>query len=169
MGPRILAPLIATTAIIASLAAAGTAVAAQSGLTGDPWIDQYIEQVPTAGGGKPTNRSVRPRSGLSRSEVSTLARAGGDGFAYAVAATVAPLPTEAKGGAGARRGKTAGDFERRSTSQDAAAAIAQAFSGSGGGLGPVFPLTLIGVALAGIALGISRLRGADHGGSRGQG
>jgi hypothetical protein len=168
-------PILTVVAILASQVAvagfSGTASASQSGLTGSPWIDQYIEQVPTAGGGKPVDHSGGPRTGLTRSEVSALAQAGGDTFAGATAASVVPIATQFRDSksssdsgkpTGANRSahgaKSVTDQVEAAALPSVSATLIQSASGGDGGLGPVLPAALIGSLIGAVALGASRLR-----------
>lgn len=161
MGRRIVAATAACSAAICLSGLTGIAGAAQSGLTGDPWIDQYIEQIPTPSGGKPTNQGggARSRSGLGRGAVSALADAGGDRFAAVVSAVVTPtVKVKATADGTGSGGKTlsVAQIEKDSRSPDRAGTLATALGGGGGGLGPVLPIALIGSVLGAIALAASR-------------
>jgi len=166
MSRRILS-LIATGSSIASLAALPTAASAsQSGLTGIPWVDQYIEQVPTAGGGKAVRDVTGSRrTALTRSEVAALADAGGDRLAAAVAASVLPLAGSndgpgGKGGSGSSSAKSTASLRRQAEAvaiPSASATLIDSASGGNGGLGPVLPAALIGSMIGAIALAASRI------------
>ena len=142
------------------------ASASQSGLTGLPWVDQYIEQVPTAGGGEISRDAHgRFRTGLTRSEVNALADAGGDRMAAAIAASVSPLAggNGPGGSAGTKAGSSAktAELRRRAESVEipsASATLIDTAGGGNGGLGPVLPAALIGSLIGAVALGASRIR-----------
>ncbi len=140
------------------------ASASQSGLTGLPWVDQYIEQVPTAGGGKVVRDVTgKQRTGLTRSQVSALADAGGDRMAAAISASVLPVAGRGSGsGPASRSGTTpAASIRRQAESVDlpsTSATLIDSASGSNGGLGPVLPAALLGSLIGAVALGASRIR-----------
>ena len=169
MNHRILS-LFATGAAFLSISLVpGVAAAAQSGLTGDPWIDQYIEQIPGAGGGKPGGSRGHHRSGLSGQQIAALADAGGDTFAQTTASSVDPISAKqaallaAKSGRradGSKTGdKSAADRIASATATPAVtASLVQSLSGSGGGLGPLLPVALIGSLLGAVALAAGRFR-----------
>lgn len=162
MRRTILASLVAIAAVSFTPGLVGAASAAQSGLTGDPWIDQYIEQIPTAEGGKVNDRGGKPRSGLGSGQISNLATAGGDNFAYAVAAMVLPANKATKDG------KTSGpavgtaeyvnQIERKAAAPSTTSSIIASLGGGDGGLGAILPIALIGGLIGGIALAASRFR-----------
>jgi len=158
MRSRILAAFVAVSAATASFGTGGVAMAAQSGLTGDPWIDQYIEQVPTGGGGRPSNPNgvERYTSALGGNRLSALARAGGDRFAFAVAATVVPAPKSSAGKGDRDRTVNIEEAERLAAAPGAAESLVKALGGGGGGLGAILPIALIGSVLGAIALAASR-------------
>lgn len=139
------APLLvtlATTAALASPAQASTAV------TGDPWIDQYIEQVPSVTGEVRTG-GEKLNSGLSREQISQMAEAGGQRFAYVTAATVPRTSAKARNGAGAT--VLAVHVPSIPT------ALTTSLDGDGG-LGPVLPAALLGGLIGAIAFAFSRFR-----------
>ena len=139
------------------------ASASQSGLTGLPWVDQYIEQVPTAGGGKVVRDVTgRQRSGLTSAQVNALADAGGDRMAAAISASVLPV-TGGGGGSGPGSGSApaTASIRRQAESVDlpsTTATLIDSASGSNGGLGPVLPAALLGSLIGAVALGASRIR-----------
>jgi hypothetical protein len=135
-----LSPLLVTLAI--SAAFAGPAQASTA-VTGDPWIDQYIEQVPTVTGDAVKNKG-NGSSGLSDAQISELEARGGQRFAAATAATVPPV---------ARKATDAAAAEVPSVP----AALAGSLGGSGG-LGPVLPAALLAALVGAIALAFSRFR-----------
>lgn len=163
MSRPILSSVAATVAVAAFGLTPVAAFGAQGGLTGDPWIDQYIEQVPTAGGGKVTGgRKGTLKSGLTKSQVGALVRYGGDRFASTVASSVVPLEgmdADLEGKGGAKRA-----IEQRAKAADQSrppavtAALIQSLSGSDGGLGPILPAALIGSLIGAVALAASRIR-----------
>jgi len=170
MDRRILS-LFATAAAFLSISLVpSVASAAQSGLTGDPWIDQYIEQIPGAGGGKPSGPRGHHKSGLSGPEIAALADAGGDTFAQATASSVDPISAKQAAllAAKSRRGTDGLKSADQSTADRIAAATAtpavtaslvQSLSGSDeGGLGPILPAALIGSLLGAVALAAGRFR-----------
>lgn len=160
MNRRIIALVLTTAFFSSGLAAPMAASAAQSGVTGDPWVDQYIEQVPTASGGKPTSAAAKgPRTGLSRAQIVALADAGGDRFAAAAALAVAPLPSAGKGS------RSSGDrvAGKSDSANDAKAAgtvavLINAVKGGDNGLGPVLPAVLILSLVGALAFAVSRTR-----------
>ena len=170
MDRRILSLFVTAAAILSVALGPSVASAAQSGLTGDPWIDQYIEQIPGAGGGKPSSPRGPRRSGLSGPEIAALADAGGDTFAQATAASVDPISTKQAALLAAKSGRGAGS--PKSADQSAAdriaaatatpavtASLVQSLSGSEeGGLGPILPAALIGSLLGAVALAAGRFR-----------
>jgi hypothetical protein len=161
MSRRILALGLTVAAFSSALAVPGVAPAAQSGVTGDPWIDQYIEQVPTASGGKPSNPSGSGHhSGLTRAQVQELANAGGDRFAASAAMAVAPV--QRGEGSATGTGKGTGRSGRAKTSRIHApastSAIIDAIKGTDGGLGPVLPAVLIASLVGAIAFAALRSR-----------
>jgi hypothetical protein len=142
------------------------ASAAQSGLTGDPWVDQYIEQIPTASGGKPSNGTAKgPATGLSRSQILALANAGGDRFAAAAALAVAPLPSAGKGSdRGGSKSASGSGLAEDTQAAGTAAVLFDAIKGSDDGLGPVLPGVLILSLVGAVAFAIVRgRRGRDSG------
>jgi hypothetical protein len=150
------------------------ASASQSGLTGDPWIDQYIELVPSAGGGKPGGTHGRHKSGLSRSQIDALSAAGGDTFAAMTAASVGPVSAREaallagkKGSRGRNGSGNSADMDQATADRILAATatpaltatLVQSLGGSDdGGLGPVLPAALIGSLLGAVALAANRFR-----------
>ncbi|MEI6447351.1 MAG: hypothetical protein WCO96_05650 [Actinomycetes bacterium] len=168
MSRTILALVLATVAFSALSVPMG-ASAAQSGLTGDPWVDQYIEQIPTASGGKPSNGPSKGiRSGLSSAQIVALANAGGDRFAAAAALAVAPLPSAGQGSEpGSARGSRSSSGSGIADDTQAAgtaAVLFDAIKGSDDGLGPVLPGVLILSLVGAVAFAIVRgRRGRDSG------
>ena len=135
-----LAPLLVTFAV--SAAFAGPAQASTA-VTGDPWIDQYIEQAPSVTGDA-VKSTRKVQTGLSEAQVQELAARGGQRFASVTAATV---PPSARNAAGA----VAADVP------SVPAALASSIGGSGG-LGPVVPAALLAALVGGIAVAFSRFR-----------
>jgi len=135
-----LSPLLVTLA--ASAAFAGPAQASTA-VTGDPWIDQYIEQAPTV-----TGDSVKAKgnfkSGLSDAQIAELESRGGQRFAAATAATVPP-------GTRTAINVVAADVP------SAPAALAGSLGGSGG-LGPALPAALLAALVGGVAFAFARFR-----------
>ena len=164
MSRSILSSVATAVALVAIAAAPGSAFGAQGGLTGDPWIDQYIEQVPTAGGGKPTGGAGSGgKTGLTRTQITNLVRYGGDRFAATVAASVAPIGDSADGTAtngkpGTKRIAEVAKSADKAEPPTVSAALIQSLSGSDGGLGPILPAALIGSLIGAIALAASRIR-----------
>jgi hypothetical protein len=140
----------------ASLAAPASAVA----YSGDPWIDQYVEQIPTAGG--PKLPGGQQRGGLSQAVVEQLDAAGGAQFASVTAASVPVGALAGKGagrGPGSAGGKPAGSGSALpGDAQQPIAALASTITGDHGGLGAVFPAVIIGTVLGGLGLAAFRLR-----------
>lgn len=145
---RTIPTLVATLVVYAAVAVPAQA---SSTVTGDPWIDQYIEQVPTAGGGV-SGGDHRP-TGLSKHEVSALADAGGDQFA-AVTAAVVPASDALR--PARKSGRNPAD-RTNVPIPSMGSAVVSTFSGSGGGLGPVLPAALLGGLVAAIAFSGIRL------------
>lgn len=170
MNHRIVSSFATAAAFLSISLVPGVASASQSGLTGDPWIDQYIELVPGAGGGKPGGPHGHHRSGLSASQIAALSDAGGDTFAQATAASVDPISAKqaamlaaeaARKARGLKSdGQSAADRIAAATAAPAvSASLVQSLSGADdGGLGPILPAALIGSLLGAVALAASRFR-----------
>jgi len=150
---------------------------------GNSGVSQYLETVPTAGGGQPTD-TVHPRAGgVGVDGSGGPGSPGGNGGSRAVA-TVAPSTQRAlaeKGPDGvaaaalaqatAPRGASSHAFADGAAASSAPAAstddgssptasVFKAFTGStgGGGVGPLLPIVLIGSVLAAAGLGLTRRR-----------
>ena len=132
---------LVTCGALASPAAAAAAV------TSDPWIDQYIEQVPTPTGAVRTGAEKLP-SGLSASEVAALNRAGGDLFAGVTAATVPPRSPDL----------SKADRMATVTATSIPVALTTTLSGGSGGFGLVLPAALLGSIIGAFGLAASRAR-----------
>jgi len=135
---------------VAASAAAAAPAYASSAVTGDPWVDQYIEQVPNATGEVKTG-NTKSHSGLSRQQVQNLSNEGGDRFASVVAATV-------PGGPGSGPGGTSSSSTASVSVPSVPAALGTALEGDSGGLGLVLPAALIGSVIGAFALAFSRQR-----------
>jgi hypothetical protein len=144
MRRKSLTPLLVT--LVASAAFAGPAQASTA-VTGDPWIDQYIEQVPTATGNLHTGNE-RSQSGLSQQEIAQLAASGGQRFASVTASTVPPS---------SRSARRAGSEALAVHVPSMPTALVTSIDGDGG-LGPVLPAALIGGLIGAVAFAISRSR-----------
>jgi hypothetical protein len=130
---------------------------------GNSAVDQYVEQVPAADGGRPTDGSAAvPAAGrptqLSAAEARALARMGDDGGQAArIASASAPPKTPRKptDRPGAVPGSGAGEGAASSSS-----VIDAVLSGANGdGLGPALPLVLGATAIGGAAFLLVRRRG----------
>ena len=146
-------------AMFAGPASSAGPVAQQASLTGDPWIDQYVEQVPSATGGKPT-RGLSGQdgigssnySGLSQAEINALSEAGGQRYAAAMAA--ATPRTSAR--------EAISREQAAAATPAATAALAETLAGGGdSGLGVLLPIILIGSVFGAIVLAGMRLRSRD--------
>jgi hypothetical protein len=126
---------------------------------GNSAINQYVENVPTAGGGRPTGTIKKGGGGggsgvLSKAIQGALAHDGANGrAAAALASATAPSPNNAltarsKAGLGAAALIGSSPLD----------SILRAASGSSpsGGLGPWLPVILIAIALGGGALALRR-------------
>jgi hypothetical protein len=162
-----------------------TGAAARSGTVAPPGnsgISQYLETIPTVGGGRPTN-TVTPRGGggaggsggagrsagagpsggaggaggaVSAATRRVLARQGSDGRA---AAALAGATAPADAGAGVGSGSESGEG-RGVGGSSPTAAVLDALTGSGGGLGPVLPIILVATGFGAAAVALRRHRGA---------
>ena len=152
---------------------------------GNSSVGQYLETVPTAGGGQPAN-TVHPHTGGVVSGRSGGGGPTGGSNGSGAGATVAPAtrralvaqgPTGAAAAALAQataphgaqspaqvsRGARTPPPASPTSSRDGlspAASVFKAFTGSAskGGLGPLLPIVLIGSVLAGAALALARRR-----------
>jgi len=152
---------------------------------GNSGVGQYLETVPTAGGGQPTN-TVHPHTGgvvsgrsgggptggntgagasvtVAPSTRRALAAQGPTGAAAAALAQ-ATAPSGAQSSPDASRAAQASPPPSSATSSrdglSPAASVFKAFTGSTskGGLGPLLPIVLIGSVLAGAVLALVRRR-----------
>lgn len=143
--PRTLAAvaLAALAALGAPAAAAAARVIAPPGNSG---VGQYVEVVPTAGGGVPVG-GAQPGKGpvLPASTVRRLAASGPEGKALAAFAQSTGTPTAAKQPSPSGLRSSAQYPVLRGTPR-----------GSTGGLGLGLPLVLGAIALAGAALAVGR-------------
>jgi hypothetical protein len=172
---------LAATAVPSAAMARGTTVAPP----GNSAVNQYLENVPTAGGSRPAN-TIHVGGGVgggsggsgggSSSAVSSntqraLARQGGDGVAAAALARATAPAVAASTGHGAAStagaGSTSASSGSRSTAgspsgsgSSAVGTLVNALTGgsSQGGLGPVLPVILVAAAIAAVALGAVRRR-----------
>jgi hypothetical protein len=147
---------------------------------GNSGVGQYVETVPTAGGGQPTS-TVHPggvgvavgRGGTGGGPGSTgggaiaastqraLAKQGAAGDATAaLAAATAPRAARPTGRAGGARRESISPTSGGQGSS-ASTSVLKALTGStgGGGLGPLLPIALIGSVLAAAVLTLVRRRG----------
>ena len=146
MGRKILSLLLVT---VAAFVASASPALASGAVTGDPWIDQYIEQVPTAAG--PHSSSGHTHAGLSQGQINSLQDAGGSTFA---AVTAASVPSAARSASASGRRALAADTSAPSVP----AALASTFDGGSGGLGPILPAALIGTVIGAFLLAAARQR-----------
>ena len=147
---------VAILACLAALAAAALAptaatanTATSASFSDDPWIDQYIEQIPSAGGPKKPGNGARDfnsaSGGFSENYLAGLSRVGGDRYASAMAAA-------------APRIKTTKPLSAGVAPISSASALVDTLSGSAdGGLGLILPITMIASVFAAIAIAGSRL------------
>lgn len=134
------------------LALPGLAMSAQVAPPGNAGVNQYLENVPAAGGNRPVPRGSTPRSppgGVGRVAHDTLSRLEHMGREGSRAAHVAAsgIPQPIKAGAG-----QAGDGTD--------AALVHAAEGSGTGMGLVLPLILAVAVAAAALVALSRRRRA---------
>jgi hypothetical protein len=151
---------------------------------GNSGVSQYLETIPTAGGGQPTN-SVHPLAGgvgaggsggpgstggnggsgavvnIAPSTQRALAKKGPDGVAAAALAQ-ATAPRGGSSNASDRGAAAASSAPAASTDDGSSptASVFKALTGStgGGGAGPLLPIVLIGSVLAAAGLGLTRRR-----------
>jgi hypothetical protein len=152
---------------------------------GNSGVSQYLETVPTAGGSQPTN-TVHPRAGgvvaggsggpgstggnggagavvtIAPSTRRTLAGQGPDGVAAAaLAQATAPRGASSHAVAG---GAAAASSAPVASTDDGSSPTASVFkaltgsTGSGGGVGALLPIVLLGSVLAAAGLGLTRRR-----------
>ena len=146
---------------------------------GNSGVGQYVETVPTADGGQPTN-TVHPggvgvaggRGGTGGGPGSTgggaiaastqraLAKQGptGDATAALAAATAPRRARPAAHSGGARRESSTPTSGGQGSSPSTSVLKALSGSTSGGGLGPLLPIALIGSVLAAAVLTLVRRR-----------
>lgn len=148
---------------------------------GNSGVGQYVETVPTAGGGQPTS-TVHPggvgvavgRGGTGGGPGSTgggaiapstqraLAKQGPTGDATAALAA-ATAPRRARPAARSSQARPRSSISSTSGGQGSSAStsVLKALTGStsGGGLGPLLPIALIGSVLAAAVLTLVRRRG----------
>jgi len=149
---------------------------------GNSGVGQYLETVPTADGGQPTN-TIHPggvgvgvgrgRTGggpdstsggaLTASTQRALAKQGPTGeAAAALAAATAPRRARpAAHSSGARRESSTSTSGGPGSSPSTSVLKALSGSTSGGGLGPLLPIALIGSVLAAAVLTLMRRRGTS--------
>jgi len=146
----ILAVLTAFLSLGAPAAFSATPVAQKSSFADSPWIDQYIEQIPGAGGGlhrDPRTGAWIGSSGLSGAELAALAAAGGQRFAGAMAAGTPPISQAG--------GNSTEDMSKLTST------LAETLLPTGDtGLGIALPILLIGSLIGGIAIAGSRKKSA---------
>ena len=123
-------------------------------------VDQYTEQVPTAGGDKPA-ADVPAVTDQDNSGGSPSATTGGTGGAGGSGTG----QTGGQGGSGSTGGSTADNAQVDGGQSDSSlpgAVLSGLDSDSGSsGMGWLFPASLIAVAVATVALAISRRRGGS--------
>lgn len=147
---------------------------------GNSGVGQYVETVPTADGGQPTN-TVHPggvggsagRGGtgggagstgggaIANSTQRALAKQGAAGQATAaLAEATAPRSTRPAAHSGDARPKSSGSPISAGEGSAPSASVFKALTGStsGGGLGPLLPIVLIGSVLAAAVLSLVRRR-----------
>jgi hypothetical protein len=155
---------------------------------GNSGVSQYLETIPTAGGGQPTN-TVHPRAGgvgaggsggpgstggnggsgavvnIAPSTQRALAKKGPDGVAAAaLAQATAPRGASSRRASSHTSAGAAAAFSVPAAStgdgSSPTSSVFKALTGStgGGGAGPLLPIVLIGSVLAAAGLGLSRRR-----------
>jgi hypothetical protein len=141
---------------------------------GQSAIDEYLETVPTAGGG--TGADKAPASGgpaaakvIPAKALKRLQASGADGEAAAALAGATAPPTPAKKRSSSPSSDIAPSDVSESRGSGAASVtgssdglptvVAKAVTGSGGGLGVGLPLLLVGIALGAAATSLLRRRG----------
>jgi hypothetical protein len=159
--------VIAGLMIFLLIAAAASARVRTIAPPGNSAVNQYVENIPTANGNRPTS-TVHPGGGvgsggsggggrgLSAPTEHAFAKRGRDGAsAAALANATAPANGPAAGGSGA-----GGSGGSSGTSSSPLATLLKAATGSSshGGLGPSLPVILIVIAFGGAALGLRRRR-----------
>lgn len=137
---------------------------------GNSAVQEYLETVPIAGGGKIAEGAPEGRHALSKADRARLQVAGRDGQAVAqLAEATAPSASQLRadrGSTSGRSGRHAGADGSKASSTatpaassndgtTVAAVAAKALSGDGG-IGPLLPAILIAVAL--LAAGVALLR-----------
>jgi hypothetical protein len=150
---------------------------------GNSGVGQYVETVPTADGGQPTN-TVHPggvggsggRGGTGRGAGSTgggvigsstqraLAKQGPTGDATAaLAQATAPRAARPASASGHGRATASGSPTSAGQGSSPSTSVLKALTGSssGGGLGPLLPIALIGSVLAAALLTLVRRRRAS--------
>jgi hypothetical protein len=118
---------------------------------GNSAIGQYLEVVPTAGGGRPTG-SVQSGGGSGALSPSTQRTFDRDGAAGRAAAALA----KATAPSAAKRGKSAAGAGGSGSSPLSTLLKSATGSTPGGGLGPWLPAILIVAAVGGGALAVGR-------------
>lgn len=147
--------------IVALVAPAGAAArVVKLAPPGNSGIGQYVEVVPTAGGGKPTGGvgSGRPAASvIPPAAARALARAGADGrAAAALANATAPSLAALASGSATQPGNYPATGSGGGSSPLSTLARAVTGSSSGRGLGAWLPAILIVVALGGGAIGLRK-------------
>jgi hypothetical protein len=177
--PRIVLPLLPA-ALALTLAAPAAAKNRTLAPPGNSAIGQYVESVPTASGSQPTN-SIHPAGGgahsggsagggtggggpssgagtaVSAATLQSLASHGSDGQATAALAR-ATAPTASTAGGSPGHGSSTLNHGGSSGSPFSAVLSALGGSSTGGGLGVLLPIILIGTLLGAGALALLRRR-----------
>lgn len=138
---------------------------------GNSGANQYVEVLPTAGGGRPSGTihsggSGGGSGGLSPGTQQALARGGSDGLgAAALAHATAPTGQAARSGSGRHHGASNGSGANTSNSARSTGSVSpittlvRAMTGSThGGIGLLLPVILVVLALGGGALALRRRR-----------
>lgn len=158
---------------LAGLALAAPAAGAQAvnAPPGNSGVDEYLETVPGAGGGKPTRgpASQNQDAGkpvLSSSQRKALDQAGADGRAVAQLAQRYGVPRAQRTAAHRKQhhaaggGGSAADSPKLGTPKHHSAldSVARAVvpSGDSGGMGPLLPIILIATAVLGVGAAVTR-------------
>jgi hypothetical protein len=128
---------------------------------GNSSANQYVEIIPTAGGGSPSH-TITPGRGegaISPSTQQALAQQGSDGLQAAdlAKATAPRQPQTVTHTSSVPSGSSPAPA---SPGSSPAAQVVQAVTGASGqgGLGPLLPVILVAMLLAGVAVAVSRRR-----------
>jgi hypothetical protein len=142
-----LQPLLLTVLAL-GIAAPAPAQSTKVAPPGNSGVDEYLETVPTAGGGKSSGSSSGGGHQLPASVRRALSAQGADGRAALASAEATAPGSKGAGTHGGAAKPDAGDV-REPSGESLPSAIAHALTGEGqGGMGIWLPLLLIGSALA---------------------